>query len=308
MHLKAALIAILLTIRLGISSAQASPQVVVSIKPLHSLVAGVMAGIAQPKLLIRGQASPYTYALRPSGASALQAAEVVFWIGEESEAFLSKPLRTLARKAVVVALTDTEEIHWLSLRQGLVWNSHDRETEESYSGDDHEGRDPHLWLDPNNAKVMVQIIVTTLQAVDPEQAQAYHDNGQRLRKRLDALDAVLREGLSSLSQKPYLVFHDAYQYFEKRYNLHPIGAVTLNPEHSPGMQRLQTLRTQMLGSGARCVFTEPQFSPKLLRVVSNGLEVKHGVLDPIGAELSAGPDLYFTLLNNLSKSLQECLH
>lgn len=307
MHLKTALIATLLTIGLGASTAQASPQVVVSIKPLHSLVSGVMAGVAQPKLLIRGHASPHAYALRPSGARVLQAAEVVFWIGEEVESFLSKPLGSLARKATVVALGDTEGIHWLGLRKALVWGSHEHEEEEAHSGHGHEGGDPHLWLDPQNAKLMVQTIVATLQAVDPEQAQAYQDNGQGLRKRLDVLDAKLREGLSSLSQESYLVFHDAYQYFEKRYNLHPIGAVTLSPEHSPGMKRLQTLREQVQGSGVRCVFTEPQFPPKLLWVVTNGLEVKHGVLDPVGAELSAGPDLYFTLLNNLSTSLRECL-
>ena len=308
MKLKSVLLVAILAIWLGTATAQTSPKVVASIKPLHSLVAGVMAGVAEPVLLLRGSASPHAYALRPSDAQALQEAEAVFWVGEEAEGFLTKPLRSLAGNAKVVALSDAEGIHWLSLREGAVWLPHEHEDEsETHSEHRHNGRNPHIWLDPRNAQVMVQAIVTTLRAADPAHASTYQTNGWTLSQRLDALDAKLREDLTPLSGKPYLVFHDAYQYFEKRYGLHPIGAVTTSPERTAGVKRLQALRKQVMGSGVRCVFTEPQFSPKLLRVVTSGLQVKRGVLDPVGAELSPGPELYFTLLNNLSTSLRACL-
>ncbi|MEC7417900.1 MAG: zinc ABC transporter substrate-binding protein [SAR324 cluster bacterium] len=307
MNLKTAQAAILLTLMLASTAAHASPQVVASIKPLHSLVSGVMSGVAAPRLLIRGHASPHNYSLRPSDASALQEATVVFWVGVELEPFLEKPLQSLARQAKLVALSETKGLHWLKTREDFVWGDHAHEEHEAHAEHGTPHRDPHLWLDPRNAAVLVAAITKTLQTVDPDHAATYQKNGLALQKRLASLDAQLRENLTPVSSKPYLVFHDAYQYFEKRYGLRPLGVVMVHSDRPPGVKWLQSLRRQLQDTNARCVFTEPQFPPKLLEAVTRGLEVKQGELDPVGAELTPGPDLYFTLLNNLGASLRTCL-
>ncbi|MBZ4193802.1 MAG: zinc ABC transporter substrate-binding protein [Candidatus Contendobacter sp.] len=291
----------------------AEPRVVASIKPLHSLVAGVMQGVGEPLLLVPGGASPHDYSLRPSDARAISQAQIVFWIGPELESFLIKPLANAKGQVQAVALLDAPGVVTLPLREGGVWESHSHEHEESSQPPAHHqdhhaaSHDAHLWLNPINAAAMVKQIVATLSEVDPAHRTDYPRNGAALTERLESLDQQLVTELEPVKTQPYIVFHDAYQYFEWRYGLNGVGAVVLNPEQRSGAKRVAEIQARIRDLNVRCVFSEPQFQPALVETVIAGSNARRGVLDPEGAELPAGPDAYFQLLQNLSSALRTCL-
>lgn len=320
--------------------ARAQPRVVASILPVHSLVAGVMDGVGTPALLVRGGASPHAYSLRPSDARALGEADVVFWVGEALETFLAKPLRSMAADARVVTLLEAQGLRLLPAREGGAWEDHAEDAHAEAgaarghdaapgerhdevharhmasgvaerhghdAGEAHAGINPHVWLHPANARAMVRAIVAALGAADPGHAARYAANGARVEARLDALDAALRERLAPVADRPYVVFHDAYPYLEAAYGLRPVGAITVSPEQAPGARRIAELRDKVRELDAVCVFSEPQFQPRLVRTIVEGTGARTGVLDPLGADLPAGPQQYFRLMNRLAEALAGCL-
>ncbi|EJK82092.1 zinc ABC transporter substrate-binding protein [Rhizobium sp. AP16] len=284
-----------------------TPDVVVSIKPIHSLVAAIMDGVGTPELIVDGAASPHTYALKPSNAKALEAAKVVFWVGPGMEAFLEKPLSALGANALVVELDKAPGITKLKFREGGAFEADDDGDEPTDHDHDHGEFDTHLWLDPHNAKAMTAEITTTLVAADPANALTYEANQKALDDRLDALDAEIAATLAPVKSKPFIVFHDAYQYFERRYGVRVAGSITVSPESIPGAQRISEIHGKVAELGATCVFAEPQFEPKLVNVVLEGTSAKSGVLDPEAATLPQGPDLYFDLMRGIANSLKTCL-
>lgn len=296
------------------SIAFAAPSVIVSIKPVHSLVAGVMEGIGEPELLIDGAASPHAYSLRPSQARALERADVVFWIGHELEAFLEKPIETLGGDARVVSLSDADGLFLLPFREGGGFEDHDHAAGEARNHDVHAGHgrdddavDMHIWLDPENAKAMVDEIRAALADADPANAERYASNAQALQQRLAGLTTDLEARLAPVRDRPFLVFHDGYHYFENRFGLAAAGAITLNPEIMPGAERLSVIRERLEAYKNACVFAEPQFEPKIVSVVIEGTNARSAVLDPLGASIESGPDLYFTLLQQMADSFRNCL-
>ena len=297
------------------ATAADAPKVVVSIKPIHSLVAAVMEGVGTPDLIVDGAASPHTYALKPSNARNLEQAQVVFWVGPGMEAFLQKPLTSLGSNATVVELDQAPGIIKLKFREGGAFEPHD-DGDEPAAGDDHAHDDhdhdhgefdTHLWLDPHNAKAMVAEITTSLVAADPANALTYEANQKALNDKLDALDTEIASTVAPVKDKPFIVFHDAYQYFEHRYGVRVSGSITVSPESIPGAQRVSEIHSKVADLGATCVFAEPQFEPKLVNVVLEGTSAKSGVLDPEAATLSPGPDLYFDLMRGIASSLKSCL-
>ncbi|NLR96371.1 zinc ABC transporter solute-binding protein [Rhizobium sp. P38BS-XIX] len=290
------------------ATAADAPKVVVSIKPIHSLVAAIMQGVGTPDLIVDGAASPHTYAFKPSNARSLQQAQVVFWVGPGMEAFLQKPLDSLGSNATIVELDDAPGITKLKFREGGAFEPHD-DGDEHDAGDhhDHGEFDTHLWLDPHNAKAMVAEITTSLVAADPANALTYEANQKTLNDKLDALDTEIASTLAPIKEKPFIVFHDAYQYFEHRYGVRVSGSITVSPETIPGAQRVAEIHSKVADLGATCVFAEPQFEPKLVNVVLEGTAAKSGVLDPEAATLPQGPDLYFDLMRGIASSLKACL-
>lgn len=286
-----------------------TPQVVVSIKPIHALVSGVLAGVGTPALLLQGGESPHTYTLKPSQVKMLQDADLVVWTGAGIEKFLEKPLTTLNDQTRQLRLIDLTGLTLLKVRQGGAWETHSHLDADSAAAEpDHDtGVDQHLWLSPRNAKVIVTAIAETLSQIDTHHATRYHENVSRLTQQLDQLDQELIDQLTPVKQIPFLVFHDAYQYFELRYGLTAVGAVTLSPDQSPSVKRLFELRTRLKELQVRCVFSEPQFEPALVSTIIEGTSARRGTLDPLGAELQAGVEAYFILLRNLATSFQECL-
>lgn len=304
----------------GSVQAADAPVVVTSIKPVHSLVSAIMQGVGKPELIVDGAASPHTYNLKPSNARALQDAKVIFWIGPGLEAFLEKPLQSLGSDAIVAQLDDAPGLIKLPFREGGAFEAHDDgdEHEGAGAGHDHDEAeadhdhehgafDTHLWLDPMNAKAMAAEITTTLVAADPANALTYEANAKALDDKLDALDKEIATTVSSVKDKPFIVFHDAYQYFEHRYHIRVAGSITVSPETIPGAERVSEIHKKVGDLGATCVFAEPQFEPRLVNVVIEGTKAKSGVLDPEAATLPAGPDLYFTLMRGIADSMRDCL-
>jgi zinc transport system substrate-binding protein len=325
--LRFVLIAGLACATVATGAAATPPSVVATIKPVHALVAAVMDGVAEPRLLIRGGGSPHTYALRPSDARALEAADVVFWVGPDLETFLAKPLAALARRARVVALHEAEGVRLLPYREAgtAAIGEHDDDDhkhgdhaehhaehhaddpQEHDHGHDHGGTDMHVWLDPANAQAMVAAVARTLAAADPAHAAVYRDNAEAVAARIAALDTELGTTLAPLRGRPYVVFHDAYRYLEARYGLANAGAITVSPEQPPGARRLAEIRATIERTGAACVFAEPQFAPAVVGTVVESTSARTGVLDPLGADIEAGPEAYFQLMRGLASDLRTCL-
>lgn len=283
------------------------PDVVVTVKPLHSLVAGVMQGVGAPYLLVRGTASPHAFALRPSDAKALSGAELVVWAGPGVETFLDKPLSTLAKDAQVLTLVKEPSVRLLPVRKGGAWETHDHDHAHEERPDAELGSDGHVWLDPVNAKVITDLIASRLSALDPTRASTYQANAARQKQALEALDAEMRAALTPLKDRAFIVFHDAYHYLEDRYGLNAAGAITVSPDQPPGAARLSALRDRINQAGAVCVFAEPQFEPALVRTLAQGTKARTGVLDPEGANIPDGPALYGTLMRFNMRSLVDCL-
>ena len=315
--MRAALLA--LALAHGAPAAAADLQVVASIKPIHSLVAGVMQGAGAPTLLVEGAGSPHSYSLRPSKARALAEADLVFWVGPGLETFLIKPLTTLPASARLVALSEAEGVRLLPTRAGGTWQDHAEEEEEEEAHAeadadhaDHADHAPgaadlHVWLDPVNAAAMVGAIAAALSAADPERGALYAANAAALRTELERLNRDLAERLAPVRTQPFVVFHDAYRYFEDRYGLNAVGAISVSPERRPGARRLSAIRDRLAQLEAACVFAEPQFEPALVDTVVEGTSARRGVLDPMGAALEDGPQQYFELMKGLADALLACL-
>jgi len=258
-------------------------RVAASIAPLHSLVASVMKGTGQPDLIMRQNVSPHSYQLTPSKASLLSRADLVFWIGKDFERSLSKIISALPETVTNTALGEMR----CTAAAGA--------------------RDLHIWLDPVIAICMVKQIRSSLAKLDAKNSETYRQNADLLIRRLKALDNELKARLLPLKGKRYLVFHDAYAYFEKRYGLKSAGFFRTLPGRLPGAGHIVKLRQRIAAGKIECIFTEPEFIPAQVRAVIRETGLKTGVLDPLGSHLTPGPDQYFKLMRNLAASLQNCL-
>jgi zinc transport system substrate-binding protein len=309
-----------LSAALGMASAPAAAElkVVATIKPIHSLAAAVMEGVGTPAVLIDGSASPHVYALKPSDAARLNAADVVFRVSEALEPFTSKIFKSLPKSVAPISLADTPGLELLAMREGGNFEAHDHGGHKGH-GHAHAGHkgqdsarkqaptDGHIWLDPRNARRIAARIAEVLSARDAANAARYAANAEALSARLDALDREIADALRDLGSRPAIVFHDAYQYLEARYGVKVVGAITLNPETPPSARRLSELRAKVRKLEASCVFSEPQFEPKLVTTLLEGTSARSGVLDPLGARHAAGPGQYFAAMRDLAAGIRSCL-
>lgn len=279
------------------------PQVVVTLKPIHALVSGVMQGVGEPSLLLAGGESPHTYSLKPSQMKQLQQAQLIVWVGSAIESFLVKPLQTVPKEVRQLSLLDVQGLHLHKARHGGVWE-HEHHAE---AATDKDHLDQHIWLDPRNAQLIVQAVSEQLQQLDPAHSKRYAENASRLTARLEALDKSLMQQLTPFRTVALMVFHDAYQYFEARYGLNVVGAISISPENRPSAKRLHQLRERIQTAQVRCVFSEPQFEPSLITPLIENTQVKRGVLDPNGIDLAVGSEAYFNLLMNLAKAVRTCV-
>ena len=348
----------ILSILTFFTPANAEIKVVTSIKPIHSLASYLMDGIGKPELIVDGYASPHGFSMKPSHAKMLQNADLIFWVGEDLENFLEKPLKSIAKKAEKIELIEIKGLNVLKFRERNIFDEHDHghddhdkkeddhddhgkkeddhddhdhddhgkkeddhddhdhddhgKKEEHDDHDDHDGHeghahgefDPHIWLDTMNAKAMLNEMAEHLIENDPKNEAKYKSNLDKALKDIDKLTIeVMTELNNSVSS---IVFHDAYQYFEKRFNVNVLGAFTVNTDVMPGAEQLAEIREIIEHDKVACVFSEPQFNPDIINAVAKDMKIKTGVLDPLGATLDSGKDLYFKLIRNMSASFKGC--
>jgi zinc transport system substrate-binding protein len=305
------------------SPAAAELKVTATIKPVHALVAQVMEGVGTPSLLVQGAASPHTYALKPSDARVLNRADVFFRVSETVEPFTRKIVSALPKSVRTVTLAEAPGIELLDVRSGETFEKHVHEDEHGHdhAGHDHghddhghgdhdhasENRDGHVWLDPANARKMVAEIARVLSEASPADAEAFKANAARADAALVALEVEIARDLAPLKGKPFVVFHDAFQYFEHRFGLEAVGSITVSPDAQPSAKRLTEIRHKLGTLSAACVFSEPQFQAKLVAAVTEGTSARAGTLDPEGALIEPGPGAYAALLRNLAAGLKSCL-
>ncbi len=282
--------------------ALATPVVVADVATTHSLVAMVMGTGSKPELLLRAGASPHDYAMRPSEAAALGTADVVFWVSAGLTPWLPRALSSLAPTIRSVELLETPGTLQLERRESPLF------TDDAHDHEDTDGLvDPHAWLNPANARNWLQVIADSLSEIDPQQSELYQVNARRGIEELKTLDASIAEELMPVTGKPFIVFHDSYHYFEEHYQLPATATISLGDGTLPGIRQIHALRTVLKEHPKACIFSEPQFSERLVDTITQGLEAKRDVLDPLGATLTPGPALYSDLLQNLADTLLECL-
>ena len=331
------------------TSVNADVKVVASIKPIHSLASSLMDGVGKPDLIVDGYASPHGFALKPSHAKMLQEADIVFWVGEDMENFMVKPLNSIAKKAEKIELMEIKGINKLKFRERNIFDGHDdhghkeddhddhakkeddhddhdHDKDKEHGHDDHdkdehkedghddhghghEGHahgeyDPHIWLDPMNAKVILSEMAEHLIENDKKNEAKYKENLKKAHKDLDKLTKKVKAELNKDFKS--IVFHDAYQYFEKRFDVNVLGAFTVNTDVMPGAEQLAEIREIIEHDKVSCIFSEPQFNPDIIKAVAKDMNIQTGVIDPLGATLNPGKDLYFDLIGNMSKSFKGC--
>lgn len=288
-----------------------APHVVVTIPPLYGLAASLMEGVATPELLIEGGMSPHSFQFRPSQMRMMTSADLVFWMGAGLEMPLADVVAGLGGDTVVLELGVLEGLTLLPAREGGVWAAHhhdeDGDHEEGHEGHDHGMYDPHLWLDPRNGIAMARAMAAALMEADPGNAERYQQNLAALEARLGQLDAELAGRLAPFADAPYLTYHDAYQYFERRYGLQAAGTVTLDADRLPGARTVMDLHDMIAARGVVCVFSEPQFEPRMVSILIEGTGARTGTLDPLGAELPLSPLVYDQLLQSLADHFIQCM-
>ncbi|SIO51189.1 zinc transport system substrate-binding protein [Rhodovulum sp. ES.010] len=314
------------------------PRVAADIAPLHALVARVMQGVGAPDLIVQPGASPHEYSLRPSEAEALQDADIVIWMGEDLAPWMQSAIETLTADASVVTLLEAQETALLEFRENALFEKHahgddDHAAEDGahdHEHDDHAGaedhahdtgehaeaeahdhdhgaHDPHAWLSPRNAAAWLNLIAGELSAADPENAGTYFANAAEARAEIDTLVSEIGDILDSARGGRFVVFHDAYQYFETAFDIPASGAISLSDARDPSPARIAEIQGRVAEEGIDCVLAEPQFDPGIVATVLEGTEANTAVIDPLGSDLEPGPDLYPQMMRNLASSLAGCL-
>lgn len=328
---------------LGGTAYAEAPRVAVDIAPVHSLVSRVMQGVGTPDLIVQQGASPHGYTIRPSEAKAIQNADLVFWVSGGLTPWLGDTLGTLAPDAVQTELLDTDGTIGLEFREDALFEAHDHsahgddhddhhdedgheehdehhdedgheEHDDHHDEDGHEGHDehahgaydPHAWLSPNNAKTWLNVIAAQLSSADPENAGAYFANAAVGRTEIDALIAEVNETLSPVRGEKFIVFHDAYQYFETDFDFPAAGAISIGDASDPSPARIAEIQARVRDESIDCVLAEPQFNPGLVTTVLEGTEAHTGLMDPLGTGIELGADFYSVLIKNLAASLADC--
>jgi len=281
------------------------PEVVTDIAPVHGLVARVMGELGTPQLLVEPGASPHGYALRPSQAAGLQRADLVVMVGHELTPWLEGPVAQLAAGAVVMELLDTQGTTVLSAREVAAFEPDDHHEHDHDHA--HEGADPHAWLDPQNAVAWLDSIADALADLDPANAETYRENAAGGSAEIAAAQADAADRLAPLAERPFVVFHDAFQYFEARFGLAGVGAISLSDATPPSAARVAEIRALVEAEGVVCAFSEPQFNPAILDTVTQGTGARLGTVDPVGATLSTGPGFYPALIAAITNDVAACL-
>ena len=325
---------------LGSTAIADVPKVAVDIAPVHSLVSRVMEGVGSPKLIIPAGASPHEYSLRPSEAKSLQDADMVIWMGEDLAPWMENSIETLSKNAEVITLLEESSTKLLDFREGALFEEHDHgenddhddhddhdehdhdkdhddhdhdkdhddhDDHEDHDGHAHGEHDPHAWLSTENAQTWLNLVAGKLSAADPENAGVYFANAAAAREEINDLVKEVKSILEPVRGRNFVVFHDAYQYFETSFDFPAAGAISLSDATDPSAARIAEIQDRVKDEGINCVLSEPQYNANLVATVLSGTDAKTGVIDPLGLGLEPGPKLYGDLIRNMGKALAGCL-
>ena len=299
---------------LGSSAIADVPNVSVDIAPLHSLVASVMNGVGVPSLIIPPGSSPHDHQLRPSEAKAMQDANIVFWMGEELTPWMENAVKILSSNASVTTFLENDKTSLLEFREGALFEAHDHEDEqhddehddEEHDEQGHGSHDPHAWLSPNNAKAWLDVIAAQLSSYDTENAGVYFTNAASAKSEIEMMIAEINLALDPIRGGKFIVFHDAYQYFENDFDFQASGAISIGDASDPSPARIAKIQKRIRDEEINCVLAEPQYKANLVQTVMEGSQANTNVIDPLGAGLKPGILLYNKLIKNMAQSLADC--
>lgn len=301
---KIASLLLLLTLYASSVLAASSPNIMVSIKPFYNICAAVMQSVGKPQLLLTKNASPHDYQLKPSDAKLIDNADLIIWGGPELEGYLEKSISSLANKELNLAAIPGLTL--LPIRASTNWQHEEHDHNDHSHDHKHLVNDPHFWLDPDNAIIIATAIAQRLGEIDPTHAKIYASNARSFAKKINQEKKVWQQELAPYKQDPYIVSHDAYQYFDKFFGLDGVGSITLHPEIPPSIQRVQQIQSLLEAKQVRCIFSEPQFNYKIINTLIAGTQVHKGQLDPLGQDGDLGPNGYIVLMDNLVNNFVSC--
>ena len=319
--------------------------VISTIQPINSLVSAVIGNTGKSITIIPSEQSPHDFKLKPSDVKVLQNGNIIFYVSNHLESSITKVFKNLPKNIKLINLMEESGVNHLAIRDNDAWERHDHHGHDDHDDhdkhgkkhddhddhdkhgkkhddhddhdkhgkkhddhDDHEKEDDvHVWLSPDNAIKIVQKVNKVLSLYFPENSKIYNDNTTKFIDKIKNLKMELVRELSPIKNKPYIVFHDAYQYFEKTFELNAVGSVALEGDIASSPKQISLIKDKIVKSKALCVFQEPQFDSKLVKIVVEGTDAKIGTLDPLGVNISENKDFYLQLITNMAKSLKECL-
>ncbi|NSW88266.1 zinc ABC transporter substrate-binding protein [bacterium] len=292
-----------LILLLPIISYSTEKKIVATIKPIHSIILNVVDN-EDVHLLLNGNVSPHDYHLKPSDMKKIKEADIVFYVDDESiETFLHRALKTIDDRNKV-AIFSNSRIKLLPIREGGIWEEELAEDGHNHAHGEYDG---HIWLSTNNAIRITKQVVKKLSEITPSKKNLYKKNAMIYINQLKNSKKEISAELASIKNEPYIVFHDAYQYFENEFKLNAAGSISLNPEISPTPKRINEIKSKILDDNVKCVFKEPQFPSQIVQTITKDTKANEGTLDPLGSELEPGKELYIKLIKNISKNLKQCL-
>ena len=306
--------------------------VITTIQPINSLVSAVIGDTGKTISLIPADISPHGYKLKPSDAKKMQEANIIFFVSNHLESSVTKVFKNLPKNIKIIDLLEETGIEHLAIRDNEAWERHDHHGHDDHDDhdkhgkkhddhddhdkhgkkhddhDDHESKDDvHIWLSPDNAIKIVEKVNKELSLLFPDNASKYSENSNKMIDKIQKLKNELAKDLAPIKGKPYVVFHDAYQYFEKTFDLNAVGSVALEGDIASSPKQISFIKDKIKKLNASCVFQEPQFDSKLVKIVVEGTNAQIGTLDPLGINISGKENFYIQLLKNMAKSLKECL-
>jgi len=306
--------------------------IITTIQPITSLVSAVIGNTGKTISLIPTEISPHEYKLKPSDIKKLQNGNIIFYVSDHLETSITKVFENLPKNIKSINLMEDAGIKHLAIRDNEAWEGHDHHhghgdhhdhDKKAKEHDDHEHEkhakkhnddenhekedDVHIWLSPDNAVKIIKKVNKELSLYFPENAVTYNKNTNQMIKKINQLEVELKNELSGIKDKPYVVFHDAYQYFETSFGLNAVGSVALEGDIASSPKQISFIKDKIFKLKASCVFKEPQFNSKLVKIVVEGTNAQIGTLDPLGINVKSGENFYLQLLKNMAKSLKDCL-
>ena len=306
--------------------------VVSTIQPINSLVNAVIGNTGKTISLIPAKASPHEYKLKPSDTKKLQNANIIFFVSDHLETSVIKVFKNLPKNIKIINLMEDAGIKHLAIRDNEAWerhdhhhrhgdhddydkhvkkdddHDHDKHSKKHDDHDDHEKEDDvHIWLSPDNAVKIIKKINKELSLFFPENAKTYNQNANQMIKKINQLKVELKKELLGIKDEPFIVFHDAYQYFETSFDLNAVGSVALEGDIASSPKQISFIKDKIVKLKASCVFQEPQFDSRLVQIVVESTNAQIGILDPLGVNIKSGENFYLQLLKNMAKSLKDCL-